>query len=301
MKIRAPPGGPQRRSGGRARPRGGVGRAPWRRSRRRSRRSCPWRGPTGKRRGACAWWPTARLRSPPRPHDAPGLPGRRRAAWGALRPAAGRARRASRAGATDALSAWSPPVRTAIIVTGTASTRAMTTTKDSQSWAATQTRRISRNDGGRGRLGQVAGVVGVERAQSPGGGQRQLARPLPAEPARPESQRVLPTLSPQCGDDAIGGAAGRERSPAPCSAARTRMASPSTTMAGVTECERCVVQQGAVDDPTPAQTAWTTIATALTMASATAMTATRRSPGTRAARSGSTRRGRLRGGCALTG
>ena len=53
------------------------------------------------------------------------------------------------------------------------------------------------DDGGRGRLGQVARVVGVERAQPPGGGERQLARALPAQPARPQRQGVLQELAPQ--------------------------------------------------------------------------------------------------------
>ena len=63
-----------------------------------------------------------------------------------------------------------------------------------------------RDDGGRGRLGQVARVVGVERAQPPGGGQRELARALAAQPARSQGQGVLQQLTPERRDDAVGGA-----------------------------------------------------------------------------------------------
>ena len=91
-----------------------------------------------------------------------------------------------------------------------------------------------RDDGGRGGLGEVARVIGVERAQPPGGRERQLARALTAQPAGPQRQGVLQQLAPQRGHDAVGGAQaprGRRRR---ASAARARMASPTTTMAGVT-------------------------------------------------------------------
>ena len=59
------------------------------------------------------------------------------------------------------------------------------------------------DDGGR-RLGEVARVVGVERAQSPGRGEGELARPLAGQPARPELQAVAEQIAPQARHDPFG-------------------------------------------------------------------------------------------------
>ena len=67
-----------------------------------------------------------------------------------------------------------------------------------------------RDDGGRGRLRQVAGVVGVQRAQSTGRGERELAGALPTEPARPERQCMAQQTAPQRRHHAVRRALGRE-------------------------------------------------------------------------------------------
>ena len=51
------------------------------------------------------------------------------------------------------------------------------------------------DDRGGRRLGEVARVVGVQRAQPPGGGERELARPLAGQPAGPEREGVAQQLA----------------------------------------------------------------------------------------------------------
>ena len=92
------------------------------------------------------------------------------------------------------------------MVTGTASTSATTTTSESQSCVATQTRRTNGHHGGHGRLGEVAGEVGMERAQAPRGGEGELAGALAGQPAGPEGEHLAQELSPQGGDHRLGGA-----------------------------------------------------------------------------------------------
>ncbi len=86
----------------------------------------------------------------------------------------------------------------------------MTTTHDSQSCVATQTRRMTGMTAAAAACGRYRGVVGVQGPQPPGGGERQLARPLPGEPARPERQRVAQELAAQRRHDAVGGSQRRE-------------------------------------------------------------------------------------------
>ena len=64
-------------------------------------------------------------------------------------------------------------------------------------------------DHGRGSgLGQVARVVGVQRAQSPGCRHGQLARALISEPRGTASESTVQQLSAEGGDDAVGGPQG---------------------------------------------------------------------------------------------
>ena len=95
--------------------------------------------------------------------------------------------------------------------------------------------------------GQVARVVGVQRAQAPGGGERELAGALPAEPARPERQRVAQQPAPQRGHDAVGGAQRREVAGAVQRGA-DEDGQPDHDDGRRHRAERRVVQQGAVDD-----------------------------------------------------
>ena len=149
-----------------------------------------------------------------------------------------------------------------------------------------------RHHGRHGRLGEVAGEVGVERAQAAGGGERELAGSLPGQPAGPEGEHLAQQLSLQRGDDRFGRALGRAARRGAVRTARATTASATAmssgrTAASATWCRRDRSMAVA------RATAWTTMATAVRapMTRAADGRPSGRS-GTRAASSGGTRRGR---------
>ena len=132
-----------------------------------------------------------------------------------------------------------------------------------------------------GGLGQVAGVVGVERAQPPGRGERELTGALAGQPAGPEVESVWSQQICRRSRPTTRSAVPRaERSPAACRSARATKATPTTTRAPVDGAR--AVHGGEANDrrrePTP--TAWTTMATALKAARTRATTPARRTDGT---------------------
>ena len=103
------------------------------------------------------------------------------------------------------------------------------------------------DDGGRRGLREVAGVVGVERAQPPGGGERELARPLAGQPAGAEVEGVAQQLAAQVGPRRGRPPVRPTGRPQPCSTARATMATPTRTSGRPHVAQRRVVQQRAVD------------------------------------------------------
>ena len=157
------------------------------------------------------------------------------------------------------------------------------------------------DDGGGGGLREVTRVVGVERAQAPGRGERQLAGPLPGQPARPEGQGVAQQLAAERGHDAVGGAVGRE-------VARRMEGGPHDDGQpddhdGGSHVHRAARGGAASGRPRgPGRRPGRRRPPRSARRRQVRSPATRRRPGTRAASSGSTRRGRPgRGGMALTG
>ena len=260
------------------------------------------RARTGRRRAACAWWRTARLRSPPRPRGAPAPRGRRRAASAAPRRAGGAGRRASpsRRHCRSERRVASRPKE--IMVTGTASDQRHDDHEGQPVLRGHPGQQEDGDDGGRRRLGEVARVVGVERAQPPGGGERELAGALAGQPARPERQRVARSSRRRVDTTRSAARCGREVAGAVRAAPRATRARPTTTMAGVTALQRRVVQERAVDGVAPAPPPARRRRPRSGRRATSATPAARRSPGTRA--------GQLRvdqagpappGGLALTG